>query len=152
MHPSFSLDNFTQLVSQGQGATKNMTIIAAKQNQFSSIASLEPVDIVNGTGAGIVVSTRVPTNIFDFESSLILEITGEVVIKLTGDSNHHTLRADVGASLDTNKKTAFSLQVVLMQGFVSEEGPMSSDASVSVASKGFVAALGMIFSLAYAMW
>ena len=44
--------------------------IEEKDIKFSSITSLKPVDAVNGTGAGIVVSTRVPTNIFDFPGSL----------------------------------------------------------------------------------
>ena len=129
-----------------------MTVIAAKEIQFSSIASLEPVGTVNGTGAGIVVSTRVPTNIFDFESPLTLEITGDVVMKLAGDSNGRTLRASVGNSLDTNEETSFSLQVALKQELVSVEGSMSSATFVPTVSNSFFAALGMVFCLAYAMW
>ena len=146
------IDNCAQLLSQGQGATKNMTVILAKQNQVPSIASLKPVGTVNGIGAGIVVSTRVPTNIFDFESSLTLKITGDVVMKLAGGSNGRTLRASVGNSLDINEETSFSLQVALKQELVSVEGSMSSAAFVPIVSNSFFAALGMVFCLAYAMW
>ena len=140
------------MVSQGQDTTKNMTVISDKGIEVPSIASFKSVGIVNGTGAGIVVSTRVPTNIFDFNSSLTLEITGDVVMKLAGDSNGRTLRASVGNSLDTNEETSFSLQVALKQELVSVEGSMSSAAFVPIVSNSFFAALGMVFCLAYAMW
>ena len=113
---------------------------------FPSFTSREYVTAKNG----VVVTTIVPTNLFDYNSpEAVLGITGGLVMKLV-DSGRK-LKADIGSNFDASEEASFEVEVSLQREIVfEEEMAMNSDASVT-SGKGFIAPV-MVLAWSYAMW
>mmetsp|Transcript_27952 Transcript_27952/g.48296 ORF Transcript_27952/g.48296 Transcript_27952/m.48296 type:complete len:129 (-) Transcript_27952:237-623(-) len=126
-----------------------MIVIEAVKVKVPSITSLEYVLEENG----VIVSTRVPTNLFNYALGESITISGAMNMKLA-DGSSRKLRADIivgGAKFDENKKASFELKVGLEDEMILEdETAVNSATGVASASKG-VGMLVMIFASAYTM-
>ena len=128
---------------------ETMTVIEDDKVVVASITSREYVPTSNV----VVVSTRVPANLFTYAEGRSIVISGEVVMKLA-DGNRRKLRTDIivgDAEFDDNKKAPFELMIGLQdEMFVEGESSVSSATGVASASKD-VGMFVMVFASAYIM-
>ena len=122
-----------------------MDVIEENQIQVPSITTRTYVPGENG----VVVSTRVPSNIFEYSTSSTIDITGVMVMNFVEAGGSRKLVA-ASAKSDENKDS-FKLEVVLQREVVSEEEVLFNSATF-VATKVFVMLIGMVSALAYTMW
>ena len=136
----------TQNITQGD---ETMIVMESNNVKVPSITSIEYVPVKNG----VLVSTFVPTNLFNYAVDEFITISGGMVMKLD-DGSSRKLRADTtvgGAKFDENKKAAFELKVGLQDEMVFEDGTaVNSATDVASASKD-VGMLVVIFASAYTM-
>ena len=123
-----------------------MAVIGNHVVVFLSFTSREYV----ASKSGVVVSTFVPTNLFDYNRpESVIGITGEIIMKLA-DSGRR-LKADIGAKFDATEEASFKVEVNLQREDVfGEENSMNSAASVA-SSKGIIAP-AMVLAWTNAMW
>ena len=123
-----------------------MAVIDNNVVVFPSFTSREYVTAMNG----VVASTRVPTNMFDYNSpEAVIGITGGLVMKLV-DSGRK-LKADIGGKFDVSEEASFEIQVSLQREIAfEEETAMNSDASIA-SGKGFIVS-AMVLAWSYNMW
>ena len=127
-----------------------MVVIKKQIVEFSSFTSVEYVS----TKYGVVVSTRVPTNVFDYNSpgGSVIGITGALVMKLAGsDGSGRNLKTNIGAKLDADEEASFEIEVTL-QRELAFTGETSLNSAANVASCKEVIGPVMILALANAMW
>ena len=123
-----------------------MDVIDENRIQVPSITTRTYVPSING----VVVSTRVPSNIFDYSTGATINISGGLVMKFVEAGGSRKLVATISAKSDENKDS-FKLEVVLQREMVSEEDVLFNSATF-VATKVFVVLIGMVSALAYTMW
>ena len=124
-----------------------MDVIDENRIQVPSITTRTYVPSING----VVVSTFVPSNIFDYSTGAKIDISGSVVMKFVEAGGSRKLVATTSAKSDENKDS-FKLEVVLQREMVSEEDVLFNSATF-VATKVFVVLIGMVSALvAYTMW
>ena len=128
-----------------------MAVIQNQNVVFSSFTSMEYVP----AKYGVVVSTRVPTNMFDYNNpeGSVIGITGGLVMKLAGSGGSgRNLNTDIGAKLDASEEASFGIEVTLQRelAFVGET-LLNSAANVASISKGVLGPV-MLLALANAMW
>ena len=123
-----------------------MDVIDENRIQVPSITTRTYVPSING----VVVSTRVPSNIFDYSTGATIDISGGLVMKFVEAGGSRKLVATTSAKSDENKDS-FKLEVVLQREMVSEEEVLFNSATF-VATKVFVVLIGMVSALAYTMW
>ena len=130
-----------------QNVIQNNQDMAVIKDQLVVLTSFTSVEYVS-TQNGVVVSTRVPTNVFDYNIPVI-GISGGLVMKLAGIGRN--LKTDIGAKLDYNDEASFEIEVTLQEelAFV-EETSLNSAANVA-SSKGVIG-LGMLLAWANVMW
>ena len=132
-----------------QTITQDPTVMDTIENDqilVPSITSRTYVVAMNG----VIVSTRVPSNLFSFGEGSTITITGEVQMKLLGSTlNRRKLLAASDGAKKGDEKSPYVIQVDLGRENISEEEiPINSAASV--ACKGIVMR-GMVFILTYYM-
>ena len=121
-----------------------MAVITNQAIVFSSFTSVEYVSAENL----IVVSTRVPTNVFDYNIPVI-GITGGLVMELGGSGRN--LKTDIGAKLDPNDEASFEIEVTLQQD-LELVGETSLNSAANVAnSKGVIGPV-MLLAWVNVMW
>ena len=123
-----------------------MDVIDENRIQVPSITTRTYVPSING----VVVSTFVPSNIFDYSAGATIDISGCLVMKFVEAGGSRKLVATTSAKSDENKDS-FKLEVVLQREMVSEEDVLFNSATF-VATKVFVVLIGMVSALAYTMW
>jgi len=139
-----SLESMT--ITQGDEA---MTVIANERVVVPSISSRDyfPNDNV------VVVSTRVPVNLFTYAEGETITVSGDILMKLA-DGNRRKLQTDIvggGAKFGAIKKAPFQLMIGLQDEMVLEgESYVSSATGVASASKD-VGMLVMVFASTYIM-
>ena len=123
-----------------------MAVIGNHVVVFLSFTSREYVT----SKSGVIVSTFMPTNLFDYNRpESVIGITGEIIMKLA-DSGRR-LKADIGAKFDATEEASFKVEVNLQREDVfGEENSMNSAASVA-GMKGFIAPV-MVLAWFYTMW
>jgi len=137
-----SLDEM--FITQG---SKKITVIEDDDVKFTSLTERTYV-----SGAGVLVSTRVPINTFTYADKESIEIAGGLTLQLAGpDGIPRKLQAGIGAKVDANEVANFDITVNLQPETVTKEEEATMNSANDVASKGF-AVLGMMFASAYAMW
>ena len=126
-----------------------MAVIENANVVFSSFTSMEYVS----AKYGVVVSTRVPTNVFDYNSlGSVIGITGGLIMKLAGSGGSgRNLKTDIGAKLDTSEEASFEIEVTL-QRELEFVGETSLNSAANVASSKGVIGPVMLLALANAMW
>ena len=127
-----------------------MAVIQNENVVFSSFTSMEYVS----AKYGVVVSTRVPTNVFDYNSpeGSVIGITGGLVMKLAGSGGSgRNLKTYNGAKFDASKEGSFEIEVTLQRelAFVGETS-LNSAANVA-SSKGAIGST-VLLAWANAMW
>ena len=127
-----------------------MAVVDNANVVFSSFTSMEYVS----TKDGVVVSTRVPTNVFDYNSpgGSVIGITGALVMKLAGsDGSGRNLKTNIGAKLDADEEASFEIEVTLQRelAFV---GETSLNSAANIASSNGVIGFVVLLAWANAMW
>lgn len=95
---------------------------------------------------GVVVSTRVPTNIFTFAVGEYLSITGTVEMKLAGSGRRLHADDHDGTDEEEDLASSFALQVALQQEMANNED-LSTNSANSIGPKALIL-LGTICSIA----
>ena len=132
-----------------QTITQDPSVMKTIENDevlVTSITSRTYVVAMNG----VIVSTRVPSNLFLFGAGSTITIAGEVQMKLLGSTfNRRKLLAASDGPMKVDEKSPYVIQVDLgREMFSEEEVPINSAASI--ASKGIIIR-GMVFVLTYYM-
>ena len=132
-----------------QSVTQGATTLAFIEDDvitFPSITSREYVSAENG----VVVSTRVPLNLFNYSVGESITITGEIGMQLAGSGRK--LRAVTeGVKVDDNEiASSFELEIALQQEMVYDDDDSINSAN-GVASRS-LGMFGMAFAFAYTMW
>lgn len=141
------------MIIKQKNSTTSLDVVTKGDVVFKSITSEKSVSNVNPAGGnGVRVTTRVPTNVFDFETAgTKIEVSGGLIMELAGSNTAgRKLVADVAAISDGNGDASFELEVSLQQQLDSQEDPVSS--ATSIAKKGSIVLGPMAFALVYAMW
>lgn len=126
-----------------QGAT-SLSIIENSTVSYPSITSKEYVPAENG----VVVSTRVPTNLFNYGAEEPISITGTTDVKLLG-GDERRLRAI--ATHDDEIESSFELKVALQKEMVRGIEDSSTNSASPIASRG-LAAFVVAFAFTSASW
>ena len=121
-----------------------MAVVSNQVIVFTSFTSVEYVSAENL----VVVSTRVPTNVFDYNIPVI-GITGGLVMELGGSGRN--LKTDIGAKLDPNDEASFEIEVTLQRESAFVEESSSNSAANVASSKGVIGSV-IVLACAYAMW
>ena len=120
-----------------------MAVIKNQNVVFSSFTSMDYVP----AKYGVVVSTRVPTNMFDYNSpeGSVIGITGGLVMKLAGSGGSgRNLKTDIGAKLDASEEASFEIEVTLQRELL--------NSAANVASNKGVIGPAMLLAWAAVMW
>jgi len=126
-----------------QGSTKLPVI----ENNVITVESITSRDYVPAEN-GVVVSMRVPVNMFVFGAGESISITGDIDMKLVGSGRR--LQDDIdGIKVNDNGMTSsFELSVALQKSLVYNKEQLTSSAKVTVASNGLFM-LGMMLAIAH---
>jgi len=142
-----------------QGDT-DLSVIQNDQVDFPAITYREYVPSANG----VAVSTRVPSNIFNFALGQSIAVSGGIVVRLAGSDERRRLNVELQAVQGVGKAEEGSERDLQASGAnagfridveLAEDGdtvPVATiNAAVGVANGGFVVLGTMIFSYAFAM-
>ena len=124
-----------------------MAVIEDDRVEFPSFTSREYVPAKNG----VMVTTIVPTNVFDYNTpGSFIGIAGVLVMKLV-DSSGRNLKTAIGAKPDASDEASFEIEVTLQRelAFV---GETSLNSAANVASRKGVIGPVMLLAWANAMW
>lgn len=134
------------------GEADQLDVINTDGPTYPAFTSLEYV------ATGAVVSTRVPTSEFDFETDgASILVGGRVIMKFvesTGPDERKLKLAGARRNIQAdvaNEEASFELAVSLQSEAATDEEAAMINSADSVAGKNF-AILGMIFAAAYALW
>jgi len=143
--PDVEIDFLDSMVVFQEGAS-DMAVIDNNGVVFPSFTSREYVM----AKSGVVVSTFVPTNLFDYNRpESVIGIAGEIVMKLA-DSGRG-LKDHIGAKFDATEEASFEIEVNLQRKVVIEEDISMNSAASVASSKGFITPV-MVMAWSYAMW
>ena len=117
------------------------------ENNVITVESITSRDYVPAEN-GVVVSMRVPVNMFVFGAGESISITGDIDMKLVGSGRR--LQDDIdGIKVNDNGMTSsFELSVALQKSLVYNKEQLTSSAKVTVASNGLFM-LGMMLAIAH---
>ena len=134
---------YTQYVSQD---TTTLRVIENDLVEYSSITSREYVPLKNG----VAVSTRVPSNLFNYEADdAVIAISGSIVLKFA-DGGRRKLRRDLQA-IGNDQVSSYRLSIDLIAP--SKDDVTTGNSMVSGSSRVVVstkwqhfAMIGLLFS------
>ena len=127
-----------------------MDVIKGNRVEFPSFTSRGYVPSKNG----VVVSTRVPINLFDYNiPGSSITIIGRAVVQFVGSGRK--LRDEIGgtdAKINENEEASFELKVDFQDEiFLKDEVSTMNNSGSLVGSKCF-AIIVMVFASTYSMW
>jgi len=126
-----------------QGTT-TLGIVEEGLVSFPSITAREYVPEENG----VVISTRVPTNLFNFDVGETISVSGEVGMKLAGSGRR--LHIDFYDANDVDEKESYELEVALQREMIYGEDP-TSDTVATFTSSDFKNLVKLVIVLASVM-
>lgn len=126
-----------QVLSQG---TSSLPVI---RDGLISVPAISSREFVRSQG---VVSTRVPSNLFDFDGGSSVAVSGGVTMRLV-DGGGRRLRILSDGGVEGDQESSFELVVSLQPAAGSvEEGYVASHGSLAASMGWFVVGLGAIFA------
>lgn len=143
------IDYIMSMLFKQKNSTKSLAIIENEAIMFPSFTSWMYVPTMHGPGSGVVVSSRLPINVFDFGAAEV-EVTGTIVMELDGSSPGRKLEAaDTSLAAAGDNAASFDIVLTLQEDLEFSEDPIVS--AGMFASYGFVS-LELMFLLACIMW
>jgi hypothetical protein len=122
------IDNLESMIATEQTSGNNIVVIENKNIKNPGITSwIYMNEMHTGPGPGVVVSTFLPINTFAYDNNSKVDITGTIVMKLTGSPDARRLQAANTDSVGTGADAAsFDIKVDLQQNIASAEDPIVS--------------------------
>lgn len=138
--------DFLDSMSATQGLS-TLDVIENDAVSFPTITSRQ----YNANENGVMVSTWIPTNLFNFAAGEAISIAGVIEMKLAGSGRRlHDGTESTSGGGESEIASSFELEVALQTKEIVYDEDSSVNAATAISSKS-IAILGMIFSLAITM-
>jgi len=125
-----------------QGAVK-LPVIVNGVVVYPSITEVTPEPAKNG----ILITTRVPSNVINFETGATIDVYGDMLVDFVG-SRRKLIAGDMKSIVNKEEKAPFEFTVTLAQEMENESVLMDSSAFVG---RSVHPILGLIFALAFGL-
>jgi len=140
----------TLVLNQGDSS---FDVVKTQKVEYDSISSMEYVDSKNG----VVVKTRVPSNLFKFETGGVIIISGEIQMKLYGEERRRRQLIALTSDVNFDEESPFELQVTLEGEVDSTEevtplNGMGDSANPATVASQSIALMGVFGSLIYSLY